>query len=378
MARGGGAGTLPLNRSFLLFGQRYVVDSHVFSNVVWDRVEYRPPTPARGMPDPLDVAFAALGNDQASMLLEPQLVEYDYASHLAGMRTLVDAHPTEYWQANLYNLWVNALRQLSSGPEVSDPQAAGLPAVAGTEAWGRRMLNTQLGSWAELRHDTLLYAKQSYTTTNICEYPDAYVEPYPEFFAGLVGLAEHGQQLVVDLELAIEGELARVSNYFTRLGETASILQAMAEHQRTGAPHSPEHIEFINRAVETQPGGGGCGGAAEADARFATGWYVDLFLVMDDAVAYDPSIADVHTQPSLVPPDLGLVGRILHVGTGMPRLMVVTADTCTGPHAYAGLATAYFDRVTSGFHRMTDEEWAAELDTATPEDVSWMADLVVR
>ena len=31
--------TLPLSRSFLVFGQRYVVDSHVFSEVVYDRLE---------------------------------------------------------------------------------------------------------------------------------------------------------------------------------------------------------------------------------------------------------------------------------------------------------------------------------------------------
>jgi hypothetical protein len=31
---GGGAATLPLSLSFALFGQRYTVDSHVFSNLV--------------------------------------------------------------------------------------------------------------------------------------------------------------------------------------------------------------------------------------------------------------------------------------------------------------------------------------------------------
>ncbi len=38
----------------------------------------------------------------------------------------------------------------------------GLPAVVGTEAWDRRILNTQLASWAQLRHNTVLYAKQSF------------------------------------------------------------------------------------------------------------------------------------------------------------------------------------------------------------------------
>src|SRR5690606_40805394 len=58
----------------------------------------------------------------------------------------------------------------------SDPAAVGMPEITGTEAWNRRILNTQLASWAELRDDTLLYAKQSYTGVPGCEYPDAYVE----------------------------------------------------------------------------------------------------------------------------------------------------------------------------------------------------------
>ena len=42
MVNGLAEGTLPLSRSFLLLGQRYVVDSHVFSNVVYDRVQRGP------------------------------------------------------------------------------------------------------------------------------------------------------------------------------------------------------------------------------------------------------------------------------------------------------------------------------------------------
>ena len=50
-------------------------------------------------------------------------------------------------------------------------------------AYQRKQLQTQLASWAELRHDTVLYGKQSYSMGILCEYPEGYVEPYPEFFA---------------------------------------------------------------------------------------------------------------------------------------------------------------------------------------------------
>jgi hypothetical protein len=329
------------------------------------------------MPNPLDVAFGALGNDQAGQLLEPELEQYEqYPPALAKMRTLVDAHPAEYWEGNLYNLWVGALRALSpAASEAEDPTAVGLPALAGTEAWGRRLLNTQLASWAELRHDTLLYAKQSYTTGgSVCEYPDAYVEPYPEFWKALVAFAEHGKNVVVELGLPSGDFAVGVGDYFAHLSEVATLLGGMAEHQRTGEPHSEEEIAFINDAVRIQRAGGGCGGPA--NGQDASGWYARLFLTPEDRVAFDPSIADVHTQPTTE--DGVIVGRVLHVGTGMPRFMVVTADTCSGPRAYAGLASSYFEHITSNFERQTDEEWSAELARSTPQDVPWMQDLVVR
>ncbi len=73
-------------------------------------------------------------------------------------------------------------------------------------------------------------------------------------------------------------------------------------------PHDPEHIAFINRAVRAYRDNGGCGGVQGADAIDATGWYADLFLDPADKVAYDPNIADVHTQPTLVPPGHGVGG----------------------------------------------------------------------
>jgi len=62
----------------------------------------------------------------------------------------------------------------------------------------------------------------------------------------------------------------------------------------------------------------------------------------------------------------------------MPRLFVVTIDTCTGPRAYAGVGSSYFERVTDNFKRLTDEEWAGELMNSTPADPAWMTDLVAR
>lgn len=358
----GGAGTLPLSSSFALMGQRYVVDSHVFSNVVFDRVASG--SVLRMMPNPLDVGFAALGNNRALPLLGPELEKYAYAADLGAMRVLVDDHPQEFWQKNLYNLWLGSLRELSSSEDVER-----LPPVARSEAWGKRLLGAQLASWAQLRHDTVLYAKQSYTGAIECEFPDAYVDPYPKVFERIQSYGELGEQLVQSLDFAQDPQLKEsLGKHFQNVASVAQTLRQMAEHELSGTELTDEMLAFINQAVVID---GGCG-----DPSLAGGWYYQLFFNSSTAPDFDPTIADVHTQPT---DETGNeVGRVLHVGTGMPRLMVVAVDTCSGPRAYAGLASSYFEKTTEDFERLTDEDWADSIRTANPADVAWMSDIVTR
>lgn len=358
------AGTFPLDATFSLFGQRYTVDSHVFSNLVYDRVGQG--EVLRVVPNPLDVAFAALGNDQAVATLAPELARFDYAGDLAAVRALVDAHPASYWQSSLYTSWLAALRSLSPAAAGSALDEAGLPEVARTEAWGHRLLNTQLASWAELRHDTLLYSKQSYTASNACEFPDAYVDPYPEFFHALGRFAEKGQSTLLELSASYPGNggLDYLANYYQFLGEVAGRLAEMAEFQRTGQPHTPEQLDFINQAVQLQPN---CDGT-----DILTGWYSQLFVGYD-ALDFDPTVADVHTDPGGAIPSRG--PSVLHVATGNPRLMVVTRETCAGPRAYAGIVMSYFEHLADGYTRLDDEAWRARLMAdPPPTDVPWLAD----
>ncbi len=366
MINGLGEGTMPLNSTFMLLGQRYVVDSHVFSNVVYDRVQGG--SQRRMMPNPLDAAFAALGNDQAGQYLASELNQYAYAPDLHAMRFLTDAHGEAFWTGNLYNRWLTALRALSPNAKTADPSAHGLPQIVATEAWGRRILNTQLASWAELRHDTILYAKQSYTGGASCEYPDAYVDPYPEFYAALVAFAQHGRQIAMNLDLTNSAVLANVVTYFDALEDVAGTLQEMAEYQLAGTELKEEHLAFINDAVVVQEG---CGSPAGAE-----GWFARLYFDRVAGATFDPTIADVHTQPT---DEVGNpVGRVLHVGTAGPRLMVTTIETCTGPRAYVGLASSYYEHITENFERLNDEEWQNFVTRTPPAEAPWLAPVVVR
>jgi hypothetical protein len=354
----------PLDRTFLLFGQRYTLDSEVFSSVVFDRVLPEDPDDEkrRMMPRSFDAAFAALGNTHAAPLLSADLARFNnYPAALHRVRLLADAHEPAFWTGSLYHAWLGALRAMSPPADLGGAPPAGLPAVATTQAWSRRVLNTQLASWAELRHDTLLYAKQSYTAYPVCDFPDAFVDPYPELWKALAAYADRGSQMVARLPMASR---SRAQQHFVALGEASRRLEDMARRQMTGVPFSAEQLAWVNEVVNIKEVPN-CG----PPIQVPDGWYVKLFHDRDQATKIDPTIADVHTNP--------LGRQVLHVATGHPRLMVMTAETCTGPRAYVGLASAYYEKVTTNLKRHTDQEWAEELKTF-PADVDWMKDLVVR
>ena len=140
----------------------------------------------------------------------------------------------------------------------------------------------------------------------------------------------------------------------------------MAQAERAGQPLTADQLAFINQAVDEVTSSGGC-----VTTVRPTGWYTQLFLNQSDAQKTDPTIADVHTDPA--------EGEVLHVATGLPRLMYVTVDGCNGPRAYAGVVSSYFEQTTQNLQRLTDMDWSAQvMATPPPADVAWTADLIAR
>ena len=169
---------VPPPSTFQLFGQRFAIDSFVLSKVVYDSIIYHGKKVKRYVPCGADVMFA-LGNEAALPILETDMTRLPYASNLQASREFVGQFQPPYWRRNLYNIWLDSLRTLSADPSSEKH----LPEAMRTEAWQLKQLQTQLASWSELRHNTVLYAKQSYTSNALCEYPTGYVEPYPETYA---------------------------------------------------------------------------------------------------------------------------------------------------------------------------------------------------
>jgi len=115
--------------SFKLFGQRFIIDSYVMANVVFDRVINKGKKEIRLMPSPLDVLFA-LGNNNALPMLQKDIDTYHYSLQLLAMRQLIDGYDNPFWHETLYNNWLQAIRQINPTADSS-----GLPFFMSSAAW---------------------------------------------------------------------------------------------------------------------------------------------------------------------------------------------------------------------------------------------------
>ncbi len=341
--------------SFLLLGQRFIVDSYVTSKVVFNQIEYRGTAVKRMLPSSLDVLFA-IGNDGAARLLGQELETYHYASNLAALRYLIDGYEPAFWDSTLYNCWLHAIRSLSP-PRERDA----LPPFMRTAAWWQKGMNTQLAAWAQLRHDNLLYAKQSYSGGVICSYPDSYVEPVPAFFSRMKAMAALGTRVFSSGALA--GGAPRARTYFTAMAAVMDTLHGIAEKEVAGTPRTDQERGFLRRMINIS--GAGC-------APAPNGWYPNLYYNGQETLEdEDLVVADIHTAPTDAAG--AMAGWVKHAGTGPVNLGVVIAPCSDGtPTAFVGAMASYYEHTTLNFKRLTDEEWKTQLLAGAFQRPSWV------
>ncbi len=334
-------GKLPV--SFKLLGQKFLIDSYIFSEVVYDRIIFNEEKIYRGLPDPLDV-MAVLGNEDAMALLKDTMETYKYAYKISSLKYMVDAYDEDFWQQSLYNTWLSAIRELNPLSSSED-----IPYFMKTTAWHHEKLNTQLTSWAQLRHDNILYGKQSYTGGTGCSYPLTYIEPYTDFYQRLQYFSENAADF---FETVFNGfdfqSKTDIIKYYTRYAEIMGIFKEIAGKELSGVALNDEEIVFLKTMISQYM----------ASGPSITGWFNDLFFEPWNALNWDYTVADVHTQPT--DQSGNMVGHVLHVGNGYINTGVFLAPNPTNPDqlmAYAGPVSSFHSEVTNNFYRYTDQEW---------------------
>jgi len=316
--------------AFMMFGQRFVIDSYVTGSVVYDKVKQK-----RMLPSTLDILFA-LGNDASAQLLVKELDEFNYAPNLAGVRYLVDSYDSDFWNSTVYNGWLNSIRKLNPPKDRTI-----FPNFMQTAAWWQQKMNSQLASWTELRHDNTLYAKQSYTGGVTCFYPHCYVEPIPELFESVKLLASTFKNKMIELNLDSE----YIINYFTNVYQICDTLQSIAQKELDGTDLLESEIKFMKRTLTNpQPV---CG------ETYYDGWYPKMFYTDKNA---DYLVADYHTSPT--DENGGMVGWVAHSGTGKIDLAIMNANLISGENvAFVGPVYSYHEYTSTNFLRLTDAEW---------------------
>jgi hypothetical protein len=341
---------LAATAGFRFMGQRFVPDSYVFQNLVIPNVGVysgegdaftRGPF-GRHFPRGLDM-MAILGSERADEILAAlnDSSYQDYSTRRAKLEEEFDSFSGEEWQKNLYWSWLFALQPLLETP---GPES---PAFMLTTAWQDKEITTTLASWAELRHDTILYAKQSYTLKAVYLPPEepepvaGYVEPVPEVYGRLLVLAKMNREGLDEAGLLDDSSRSRLESLETILTRLEEISNAELE----GRELTAEDIEFINDFGER------LNGAIEG---------------VDEKSKKTTIVADVHTDANL--------GQVLEEGVGYVGLMAVAYDLPDGRVLLAaGPVFSYYEFKQPMGDRLTDEAWRDMLADNPPEDPEWTA-----
>lgn len=397
-----------LPASCVFLGQAFVPDGWAISQVIFDRIFWNEEIPnvtwnrkvVRRYASALDVAYATLGNRQTSDLIATRMLDgsgigrfrdgYPYAHNLLAAAATFDRLPPAAWEDSLYTRWLAALRELS-WPTTD----ARYPQAMRTRAWARHTLNTQLASYTELKHDTVLYAAQAYAQEVLCEYPAGYVEPVPAFWRRMKELADaaaqaltwlpasgtvhvvdgaglplqgwDGTPYLIDLAQRKQARIDFCRNFAQQMG----VLETLAAKEQQQQPFTAAEVEYLRGLMNNRE--------REYLGPTFDGWYPGLFYkdygqVLDPEFTVDSNgsnwpdalVTDIQTA---VPDELDPVGGVLHEATGNVDWLLIAVDSGADKMVYAGPTLSHYEFILPGptLQRLTDAEWKNSTWPARPE-----------
>jgi len=336
-------------KGFRFMGQRFTLDASIFQRLVYREVKENSEGERRMLPKGLDVP-AAMGSREAYRLLEEMgETGYEkYPENMQKMRDYIAGLDLKTWTQNLYWSWLYTLQPLVW------EKPAGYPSFMLNKAWTRKELNTYLGSWTELKHDTILYAKQVYAEMGGApeEQDDrGYVEPNPYLYgrlASLIGLTRDG--------LAQRGLLnERDKASLDRMEQLALSLKDISEKELNNLPLTGGDYDLIRTF----------GGQLE---------HFWLEALRDEGITHRSALADqpapVVADVATAPPDL-----VLEEGTGYVSEIYAVVPVDGRLRIARGGVYSYYEFSWPIDDRLTDARWREMLNTGkAPEPPGWTKD----
>jgi len=338
-------------KAFRFMGQRFIPDSYMFQELVYGirdgkeilkyqgkekpfTMEFIPNVgPARAFPRGLDI-LAVLGSKRALDILRKEGdTEYEYYyEQLNKLREEFASKTEEEWKQNLYWRWLYALL-----PLLEENKNENSPEFMQNIAWTDKELQATLGSWTELRHDTILYAKQSQTmmATAMPQKPEftyGYVEPYPEVYERIEEMMKDLRCNLEVLGITPEGVPEKVRSFENLLAK----LKTISEKELIQKLLTGEEYRLIWNI-----------GANLASMKdFPSEIMKKITSDTDEKIDL---IADVHTDPN--------TKQVLEEGVGSPFDIWVIIEDSKGKRLCRGAVFSYYEFKHPMKDRLTDEKW---------------------
>ena len=333
----------PEAASVRLMGTRFVIDAYILDQLI------DPNVPNRLIPSPLDLA-AAFGSRFAYQVQarkgETSYTNYD--RQLAKMRKLVADRNQADWGNSVYDGWLWSIEPSWL------PHGKAFPDFMRTDAWTIKSHQTGFGSYAELRHDTILYTKQS-SAEGEGPSPDlsyrSWVEPDPVVFerlSALTALMHQGlaaRHLLTQEQASLLTDTQSLMDFFAGIArdELAGRTISAADNQR---------LAFIGDELEA------------------------LWFRSSDHPSSNVATA---TDDDAVIADIARGGdQVLEIGTGrFDRILVLVPDNSGTFEVAVGGVYSYYEFTQPVSNRLTDEAWRDMLNDGTaPARPSWVQPII--
>jgi hypothetical protein len=218
-----------------------------------------------------------------------------------------------------------------------------------SEAWGYKDLNAALGSWAELKHDTILYVKMPEGAGGggppTSEPAPSYVEPNPEAFFRMAYIARAiGEGLEWRIDPAI---LSAAPSGYADLG-VMDALYFMGD--------LADHLDQLGAAAAQQ-----LAGEEVVESRGALSSCLGFHECFYTATPYNRPQGEIPEVP-IVAAVSGAQQSVLEAATGYVDRIYVIVPLEAGLEVAQGGVFSYYEFIQPRDRRLTDDEWRARLD----------------
>ncbi len=353
---------------FRFMGQRFTPDAYVFTNLTQgvgspdpETGQMLPSMPTALMPihviapenEVLKKYFNNWINDPFRIKKQSRESDKIIAKKLIVLNKEFSEYDSSVWTQNMYWSWLNCYKPLLAG------YGEGYPSFMQNDNWQNKNLGTVLGSYAELKHDTLLYAKQSYSELggggpNPDEIPPVvkgYVEPDLVFWNRIIDLAEFTQKGLEDKNVFPEVFKTKFDAFI----ESGNFFKKIAEQELKNKEISDDDFEKL-RTISSRL------------SRIVSPIMGQELTKKEKRAGI---IADIHTDV--------LTQQILYEATGKPYIIYVLVNDKNGIRLTRGSVFSHYEFAAGLDERMADEDWQEivyEEEKELPQKDKWTEEIV--